>query len=244
MALFSRRKSTGPDWITDLPGRRRTTRRFYQALVRRHLDVLRTTQIAPAATWEQVAYVAIVHNNSVPIAGRNAGGVDLLDAEIQEAIRTALDQFAAQHGVRGSLVRAWGTAKLLNERIASGWERSSTVIGWWQERPIAFACILHPIKEGEPLIDGLLIFDHAVYEFTPDSERLPQVHWSRMQVREAEEPVRGATTLHLDAATGYARADIASDAVIILQTMQGPLFTDPDMPVPKVKKRRNWGSAG
>jgi hypothetical protein len=75
-------------------------------------------------------------------------GVDVVDPEVQDAIRIAMDQFAAYHGVRGSLIRVWGTAQLFNQRFASGWQRSELFrIAWWEERPIAFACILRP-REG------------------------------------------------------------------------------------------------
>lgn len=251
MALFRRRTSDGPDWITDLPGKSRTTRKFFQALVHEYLYEIQRSQgvsvtSAPEGTWGQVSWLALSHNSCVNRVGRKMRGLNMFDPEIQDAIRIAMDQFAAYCGVRGSLIRAWAFAKPLNERFASDWRRSELFrIAWWEERPIAFACILHPAKEGEPLIDGVLIFDHVTYEFTPDAEAEPQVVWHRRQVRDAEEPHLSATVLHLDRSTGNSHADIASSVPgLILETPAGPLFTAHSRPTPRGRQRRNWGSAG
>ncbi|QDN85521.1 hypothetical protein FNV62_06425 [Streptomyces sp. RLB3-17] len=250
MALFRRRTSDGPDWITDLPGKSRTTRKFFQALVQEYLYWIQRSQgvtitSAPAGTWGQVDWLALAHKGCMNRVGRTIRGVNILAPEIQDAIRIATDQFAAHHGVRGSLVRVWAFAKPLNERFASGWQRSELFrIAWWEERPVAFACILHPAKEGEPLIDGVLIFDHVTYEFTPDAESQPQVVWHRRQVRDAEEPHLGATVLHLNRSTGYSRADIASSIPVILETQAGPLFTAHSRHTPRGRQRRDWGSVG
>ncbi|MER6428434.1 hypothetical protein ABT272_11880 [Streptomyces sp900105245] len=164
-------------------------------------------------------------------AEHRTGRVDVTHPEVQETLRIALDQYAAHYNVRGGLVRAWGAAKAFNERFSSDWQRSEQYrIGWWEERPIAFACILHPTKAGAPVVDGILLFDHVVYEFTPDASSQPQVHWNRSQVREVEQPQRGATALHLDPTTGYSRADVAGSTRVVLETPAGPLFTDPSKP--------------
>ncbi|MGI5138778.1 hypothetical protein [Streptomyces sp. CA-106110] len=250
MGLFRRRGNDGPDWITDLPGASRATRRFYQELIREYLVRVRSFEAAghtpgPAGTWDLVGDIASLHNSAVRVAEHRTGRVDVMHPEVQEALRIALDQYAAHYNVRGGLVRAWGVAKAFNERFASRWQRSEQYrIGWWEERPIAFACILHPTEEGEPVIDGILLFDHVGYEFTPDADTQPQVCWNRSQVREAEKPERGATALRLDPTTGYSRADIAGSARVILETPAGPLFTDPSKPLPRLRQRRNWGSVG
>ncbi|MGW3209056.1 hypothetical protein [Streptomyces sp. NPDC001135] len=250
MVLFRRRTNDGPDWITDLPGKSRTTRKFFKALVQEYLFEIQRWQRGrktwpPVGTWSQVEDLAYAHNSCVKRVERTMRGLNIHDPEIQDAICIAMDQYAAYYGVRGSLIRVWGRAKPFNERFASDWQRSELFrIAWWEERPIAFTCILHRIKESEPLIDGLLIFDHVTYEFTPEAATQPQVVWRRRQVREAEEPSLGATVLHLDRSTGYSRADIASSTPLILETSAGPLFTAHSRPGPRGSQRRNRESAG
>ncbi|MFF4547272.1 hypothetical protein ACFY1J_24100 [Streptomyces sp. NPDC001406] len=245
MALFRRRTNDGPDWITDLPGKSRSTRKFFQALVQEYLYGIQRLQGSSVATpstgsWSQVERLAIEHNGCLNRVGRKIRGVNVLDPEIMDAIRIAMDQFAAYYGVRGSLIRVWAFTKPFNERFASGWQPSELFrFAWWEERPIAFACILHPIQEGEPLIDGLLVFDHVKYEFTPDAKAEPQVVWGRRQVREAEEPKLGATVLHLNRSTGYSHADIASSVIVPWGTPAGPLFTAHSNPGPRGRQRRN-----
>ncbi|MGW4854795.1 hypothetical protein ACWEPZ_26570 [Streptomyces sp. NPDC004288] len=250
MALFRRRKNDGPDWVTDLPGASRIERKFHQALIRQYLGAMKIAQLQGAqlvqpGTWEGVATLAQLHNVNVKGAVRDTPGVDLLRPGVQSAIGIALDQFAGHYGVRGSLVRAWGTADALNRRFETAWHPSElNRFDWWADQSVAFACILHPLEEGAPVIDGLLLFDHTTYEFTPDSEAQEQVLWDRSKVSNVEDPVNRATVLHLDRAVGYSRADIASKARIQLETASGPVFSDTSTPQPRSKPRRNWGSLG
>ncbi|MGW4983662.1 hypothetical protein [Streptomyces mirabilis] len=248
VALFRRRSSDGPDWVTDLPGASRAERRFYQTVIKGYLDMITVTggvRLGQAGTWDEVQTLAIVHNNKVKQAAFDHRGVDITSPAVQAGLRIGLDQFAARYGVRGSLVRAWGFADAFNRGFKAQWQPSDrNRVYWWAEQPISFACILHPAKEGEALVDGLLLYDHVTYEFTPDSEHQEQVRWSRQQVHDVDEPMGNATTLHLDLATGYSRADIASEAWVERETPAGPVFTDPSKPQRRMKPRRNWGGVG
>lgn len=249
MALFRRRRHEGPDWVTDLPGASRTSRRFYQALIQQYLNVIKmhsaTGSLVKAGTWDGVDMLAHLHDTKVKQAAFDVRGVDMMSPEVQAALRVGLNQFAEHYGVRGSLVRAWGAAKAFNQGFESEWQPSErNRFNWWAEQTIAFACILHPAKEGEPVVDGILLFDHVMYEFTPDSESQDQVRWGRRQVHDVDEPVSGATVLHLDQATGYSHADIASKTRVQRETPAGPVFTDPSRPLRRTKPRRDWGSVG
>lgn len=248
MALFRRRKHDGPDWITDLPDASRASRMFYQALIRRYLGVMKqyssAGSLVQGGAWDGVRTLAQLHDVTVKHAARDVRGVDIMSPEVQAGLRIGLDQFAEYYGVRGSLVRAWGLATAFNERFESEWQPSKPHRFWWAEQTVAFACVIHPSKEGEPVVDGLLLFDHVAYVFTPDCEPQEQVRWSRRQVRDADEPTRGATVLHLDPTIGYSQADIASKAWIGRETPAGPVFTDPNQPLRRSKPRRNWGSSG
>ncbi|MGW2425581.1 hypothetical protein ACWC0C_41160 [Streptomyces sp. NPDC001709] len=206
-----------------------------------------TGSLVKAGTWDGVRQLAQLHDTRVKQAAFDVRGVDMLSPEVQAAIGIGLNQFAEYYGVRGSLVRAWGVTEILNKRFEAAWqpsERNRFQWQWWTEQTIAFACILHPANEGEPVIDGMLLFDHVTYEFTPDSEFQEQVHWDRRQVRDVDEPANGATVLHLAPATGYSHADIASTTLIVRETADGPVFTDPNQPLRRSKPRPNWGSVG
>ncbi|MET7620543.1 hypothetical protein [Streptomyces sp. NPDC005408] len=218
MALFKRRsKGATAALSTTLPGLSGEARRFFQALVRHHqrtLDLLTLQGAEPAATWNQVSTVAIAHDNQVKLALRDVGSrVNLLAPEVQRAIAAALEQFAGRLGVRGTLVQAWGTAKALNERFEASWQPGGKRF-WWQEMPVGFACILHPAAEGQPVVDGILIFDHQRFEFTPAVDTEPQSSWTKSKVRKTEKVDPTTAVLHLDPATGWGRADIASRTIL------------------------------
>jgi hypothetical protein len=98
---------------------------------------------------------------------------------------------------------------------------------------VAFACILHPAAEGMPVVDGVLLFDHERFEFTPSLDSLPQTGWKKAQVRRAEKADHRSGALHLDPSTGWARADIANRH----NAMPEDLFAPQN-------QKKMWGSTG
>ncbi|MBT2439931.1 hypothetical protein J7E93_07310 [Streptomyces sp. ISL-36] len=194
----------------------RETRRFLRKLVEHHqnsVTLLAAQGAGPEATWDQVERTAALHDGAVRRTLRDLGPrADMLQPEIQRAITVALDQFAGALGVRGTLVQAWGTAIAMNKETQAGSPADRRVF-WWKDRPIAFACILHPAAEGQPLVDGLLLYDGLRYQFTPALETLEQTSWDKCQVR-AEDRAPMTAVLHLDPSTGRRRADIACRTVV------------------------------
>ncbi|EFE79543.1 hypothetical protein K7395_00080 [Streptomyces filamentosus] len=236
MAFFKRRKEQAA-FNASLPGLGGEARRFYRALVDTHQDsarLLLAQGVESSATWSMVNTVARTHAVGVKRTAAKAGPrLDLLDPEVQRAITAGLDQFAACLGLRGSLVQAWGAAKAVNERFQAGWQPGRTAL-WWQETPVAFACSLQPAAEGRPVVDGLLLFDHQQFEFTPSLETQPQAGWKKSQVRKAEKvDYPRAGVLHLDPTTGWACADVANEQ----NAMPDDLF-------PEKKAKKMWGSTG
>ncbi|MFP1629965.1 hypothetical protein ACLB9X_33605 [Streptomyces sp. 5K101] len=104
---------------------------------------------------------------------------------------------------------------------------------WWKDRPIAFACILHPAADGQPLVDGLLLYGGGQYQFTPALETREQTSWDKSKVR-AEDRDPMTAVLHLDPSTGWRRADIACRTVVIdgFFTRQQFLTGCPQQPAP------------
>lgn len=162
------------------------------------------------ATWSLVDTVAVVHDNGVKRAAAAVGTrFDALDPEVQRAIRAALDQLAARFGLRGSLVQTWGVARAFNEEFKARSRPGSAAL-WWRQMPVAFACILYPVGEGQPVVDGVLLFDHEEFEFTPSLDELPRAGWKKAQVRKAEKVDPSSGVLYLDRSTGWDRADVAN----------------------------------
>lgn len=232
MAFFKRRKNQTV-FSTSLPGLVGEGRRFYRALVGTHeasARLLSAQGVGGEATWRLVDTVATVHDNGVKRAASAVGPrLDVLDPEVQRAIGAALDQLAARFGLRGGLVQAWGVAGAFNEEFRAR-SRPGAAALWWRHEPVAFACILHPVGEGMPVVDGLLLFDHEQFEFTPSLDELPQAGWKKAQVRKAEKADHSSGVLYLDRSTGWARADVAN--------RQNAL---PDDLFPQKKM---WGTAG
>ncbi len=182
------------------------------------------------ATWSLVDTVAVVHDNGVKRAALAVGPrLDVLDPEVQRAIRAALDQLAARFGLRGSLVQAWGVARAFNEEFKARSLPGPAAL-WWRQTPVAFACILHPVGEGLPVVDGVLLFDHEEFEFTPSLDELPWAGWKKAQVRKAERADTSSGVLYLDRSTGWDRADVANRH----NALPDDLFP----------QKKMWGSAG
>ncbi|MBT2368884.1 hypothetical protein J7E88_27090 [Streptomyces sp. ISL-10] len=202
---------------TGLPGASGETRRFFRKLVEHHQDsvgLLAAQGAVPAATWDRVERTAALHDGAVRRTLRDLGPrADVLRPEMQGGITVALDQFAAALGVRGTVVQAWGTAIAMNKETQAGSPADRRVF-WWKDRPIAFACILHPAADGQPLVDGLLLYGGGQYRFTPALETQEQTSWDKSKVR-AEDRDPMTAVLHLDPSTGWRRADIACRTVVI-----------------------------
>ncbi|MFD7447033.1 hypothetical protein [Streptomyces sp. NPDC059909] len=101
----------------------------------------------------------------------------------------------------------------MNEETRAGSPADRRAL-WWRNRPVAFACILHPAADGLPLVDGLLLYDGREYRFTPALDSQEQTSWDTSQVR-AEDLDLTTAVLHLDPSTGWHRADIACRTVVI-----------------------------
>ncbi|GGT54686.1 hypothetical protein GCM10010271_68190 [Streptomyces kurssanovii] len=195
----------------------RETRRFFRKLVEHHQDsvsLLAAQGAGPEATWDRVERTAALHDGAVRRTLRDLGPrTDVLHPEMQRAITVALDRFAGALGVRGTLVQAWGTAIAMNNETQAGSPAERRIL-WWKDRPIAFACILHPAADGQPLVDGLLLHAGGQYQFTPALESQERASWDKSNVR-AEDRDPMTAVLHLDPSTGWRRADIACRTVLI-----------------------------
>lgn len=179
-------------------GEREPVRSLIRALVAEHEAALSHPQAdlvhATRSFWRAVADATVWHNSAMKRALRSVPRAELYltHPAAQQAIRRAIDQFADRFGVDAAAVGCWGSAELMNKETRGRW-RPTPKGFWWDDLPLAFACLLTPSDSPHSSLAGLLAAADREFIFTPYADDVPQLIFTSEQLASAaaEDPSAG-----------------------------------------------------
>ncbi|MER6017740.1 hypothetical protein [Streptomyces anulatus] len=208
MGIFARSQARKFGMQTDWPSTDPDVRRYYKALVEAHARGIAQMPSHGAdsdQSWCRVEGVAVLHSNAV---NRVADlWRERSKLEMARARKTAVKQLGTMLRIRGTLIESWWVADRMNV-LRTGASAGFPIVDEWN---YAFTCTLHSVTPGVPGMDGVLQYKWPENEFqrvrVDDGEEFAAT-WQAGDVLSVEGDRHEGFVLHLNAATGWSKAEV------------------------------------